>query len=104
SPTCMQSWHYKESCGIHNFLTFVQGRWPPPRITANAHDRAIQSVADEDGQHLHEQRALSPPTIAGHVDEARRFLQWLPRRELSVSLAELTIRDVDRFIKARAAE
>ena len=98
----MQSWHYRESCGIHNFLTFAQGRWPPARATANARDKAAEFIAAEYERHLREQRALSPGTIAGHLEEARRFLDWLPGWDLCATLAGLRIGEVDRFLKSRA--
>lgn len=102
SPISLTSWRHLQSSGIHKFLVFVQGRWPPAPAATNDHERSICSLLNEFEQALHERRALATSTIVGQVEEARRFLHWLPG-ESAAALSKLEIRDVDRYIKTRAA-
>src|SRR5690349_5632107 len=41
SPRSMINWRYWHTNGIHPFLRFVQGRWPPPSVPANARERVV---------------------------------------------------------------
>lgn len=103
SPANLVSWHHGQSGGIHRFLAFVQGRWPPQYTAANEHERTINAVLVEYEEALRRQRALARATIVYRIDEARRFLRQLPGSDLRASLASVSIQSVDRYIKARAS-
>jgi integrase/recombinase XerD len=102
SPRSMINWQYWHTTGVHCFLRYVQGRWPPPPVPANGREQVIQALLAEYRQYERERQALAPATIYGQVHEAERFLYWLPERELSDCLAKLTIADIDRYMKHRA--
>jgi site-specific recombinase XerD len=102
SPRSMINWHCWQTTGVHSFLRFVQGRWPPPPVPGNAHEQAIDALLTEYRRCERERRALAPATMYGQVHEALRFLHWLPEREISGCLAKLTITDIDRYMKWRA--
>jgi hypothetical protein len=44
SPRSMINWHYWHTTGVHCFLRFVQGRWPPPPVPANGREQVIQAL------------------------------------------------------------
>jgi integrase/recombinase XerD len=102
SPRAIMSWRYWHMTGLHNFLRFVQGRWPPPPVPGNAHERAIQAILSEYAQSLRDKGTILPRTVEGPVSEARRFLHWLPGRKISRSLSEVVVADLDRYMKWRA--
>ncbi len=102
SPGNMVSWHHRQSGGIHRFLAFVRGRWPPQHTSRNEHERSVNAVLVDYEDTLQRQRALARATIVCRIDEARRFLQQLPGSDLRASLAAVSIESIDRYIKARA--
>jgi integrase/recombinase XerD len=103
SPDSLVLWHYLQSPGVHKFLAFVQGRWPPASVATSERERYIEVVLTDYERMLRERRTLSDATIVGQMAEARRFLEWLPGPRPSKTLAKLTIGDVDRYIKTRSA-
>lgn len=95
------SWRQGERAGVHRFLTFVQGRWPPPFHSANDVDRPVNAILKEYERYLRERRALAAETIRCRLDEARVFLRHLPGPDLATALLTLSVAVIDRYVKQR---
>jgi integrase/recombinase XerD len=98
------SWHQRHSAGVHRFLALVQGRWPPAFTASTDRERQVNAVLMEYERSLRERRALAAATIVCRIDEARRFLEQLPRSDLAATLSALTVSRIDRYITSRAAQ
>ena len=96
------SWRQGERAGVHRFLAFVQGRWPPPFYSANGIDRPINAILKEYECHLREHRALAVETIRCRLDEARVFLRHLSSPDLASALSTLSVPAIDHYVKQRA--
>jgi site-specific recombinase XerD len=96
------TWHNRQSGGVHRFLAFIQGCWPPKHTPTNEHERSINAVLVEYKETLERRRGLSKLTIAGRIYEARRFLQHFPGTDLRASLVAVSIQAMDSYIKDRA--
>lgn len=71
SPHDIRAWQRGYVTGIHRFLCFVQGEWPPPP----SHHQEL----DEYKQHL-VHRAFNPKTIQKYCLHTRLFLDYLRTR------------------------
>lgn len=96
------SWRQGERAGVHRFLAFVQGRWPPPFYSANDIDRPVNAILKEYQCYLQDRRALAAQTVTCRLEEARIFLRHLPGPDVASALSGLSVPAIDRYVKQRA--
>jgi len=94
-----QRWRWRYTGAVHMLLRLVHGRWPvadPPASACEAFHRDI--VQDYDAW-LRDLRGLQPQTRTKRTTHALRFLAFLGPRANQESLARLSVRDIDAYLK-----
>jgi integrase/recombinase XerD len=94
-----QKWRHRYTGAINMMLRLVHGAWPipdPPRTALEAFHRDI--VKDYDTW-LRELRGLHPLTRAKRAKHALQFLTLLGKRADQQDLANVTVRDLDAYLK-----
>lgn len=94
-----QKWRHRYTGAINMMLRLVQGAWPvpdPPRTALEVFHRDI--VQDYDTW-LRDVRGLHPQTRAKRTKHALRFLTSLGRRADQHGLVDLSVRDLDAYLK-----
>jgi integrase/recombinase XerD len=101
-PVSIDHWRALHTVGIHKFLRWVNGQWPPTATARNPYEAFSQALCAEYAQWLDGQRGLATVTICGRVAEARRFLYWYGECNSADSLSAIAITDIDAYFQARA--
>lgn len=94
-------WHKLPQTAIGRLLRLAQGTWPPePEIEPGG---ALRHAICHDYEiWMRDERGLSDATIDARLREARRFLDWYCDRSGADGLQGVAIRDIDRYMDARA--
>lgn len=100
APASMEGWRISHTSGIHNFLRLSKGEWPPVDQTHGLPVTLAQMLA-EYVQWLKEVRGLAPDTISCLSEECARFLVWYRDQRNAESLLEMTIGDIDDYLRYR---
>lgn len=94
-----QRWRWRYTGAVHMLLRLVHGRWPvtdPPASALEAFHRDI--VQDYDAW-LRDLRGLQPQTRTKRTTHALRFLVSLGPRAKQENLSQLSVRDIDTYLK-----
>ena len=97
-------WRHQFTYGIPGFLQYTLGQWPPKPMPTSGDEAFYDQLAHDYAQWLCDVRGLSPQTITGLQDEAKRFLNWLLRLELNGTLGDLSVAQVDAWLTYRLAD
>ena len=101
-PVSIDHWRALHTVGIHKFLRWTMGRWPPAAAARNSYAAFSQALCADYAQWLQGQRGLAAVTIGSRVAEARRFLAWYGERGSADSLCAVATTDIDAYFRARA--
>lgn len=101
APISIDGWRVSHTSGINNFLRLVKGTWPPIDLTSCVCEAFAQTLT-EYAQWLREVRGLASETTCALIAEGMRFLSWYGERIRADSLSEMTIADIDDYLRARA--
>lgn len=97
-----KSWRSLQNDGIRMLLRVVQGQWPPipdPVIgVAILHQEICKAYAEWIGSSC----GRSAGTVSSRCAEASRFQDWVSRQAPQMTLASLTVLDMDNYMKYRA--
>lgn len=97
-----KGWRCLHTNGIYILLRLVQGQWPPAPAIDGPTEIFNGEICGEYARWMTGFRGLSQNTVSDRCDEARRFLDWLGDRATQDELANLTLADVDSFMKDRS--
>ncbi len=101
-PTNRKGWRTWCTDGVVQLLRLTHTRWPPPRPARSSFELFARSLCSEYGHWLEERRALASGTIEGHLEEARRFLAWYERQCPTVTRLDLSLAQIDGYVRSRA--
>lgn len=101
APIAFDSWRCSHTSGINHFLRFVKPTWPPVDLVSCACEAFTQTLA-EYAQWLREVRGLAAGTTCDLIAEGKRFLSWYAERARADRLSELTVVDIDCYLRFRA--
>ena len=92
-------WRWRYTGAVHKLLRLVHGRWPVTDPPATALDAFHRDVVQDYDTWLRDLRGLHPETRAKRTTYALRFLASLGSPADEDSLADLSVRDVDAYLK-----
>jgi len=92
-------WRSRYTSAIHMLLRLVHGRWPVADPPATALEAFHRDVVQDYDTWLRDLRGLHSETRAKRTAQALRFLASLGSRADDESLADLSVRDVDAYLK-----
>ncbi len=92
-------WRWRYTGAVHMLLRLVHGRWPVADPPATALDAFHRDVVQDYDTWLRDLRGLHPETCAKRTTYALRFLASLGSAADEDSLADLSVRDVDAYLK-----
>ncbi len=92
-------WRWRYTGAVHMLLRLVHGRWPVADPPATALDAFHRDVVQDYDTWLRDLRGLHPETCAKRTTYALRFLASLGSPADEDSLADLSVRDVDAYLK-----
>jgi integrase/recombinase XerD len=98
-----KGWRRSHTNGIHMLLRLVQGKWPPVLEPSTPTEIFRREVCEEYSSWITGFCGLAQETMYHRCAEAGRFLDWLGERATPSELVVLTFRDVDAYMKDRAA-
>lgn len=101
APITFDSWRSSHTSGINHFLRFVKGTWPPSDLATCTSD-AFAQILTEFARWLREVRGLAAETTGDLFAEGKRFLTWYAERTHTDSLSEMTVDDIDDYLRVRA--
>ena len=95
-------WHSIPRSGIHALLRLAQGQWPPEPDIVGPEATLRHEICLKYEAWLRDERGLASASIVALLAEARHFLVWQLDRGGPQSLRDLSIRDIDLYMDARA--
>lgn len=98
-PLPFRKWRWRYTGLIHMLLGMVHGRWPVADPPTTALEAFHCEIAHDYDTWLRDVRGLHPVTRAKRTKHALRFLASLGTRADQEGLAELSVRDVDAYLK-----
>jgi integrase/recombinase XerD len=98
-PPPFQEWRKRYTSPIHMLLRLVHGRWPVPDPPATTIEAFHCDIVQDYDAWLRDLRGLHPETRTKRTVNAVRFLAALGRRADCETLAHLSVRDVDAYLK-----
>ena len=96
------NWHSIPRSGIHAVLRLAQGQWPPEPDVIGPEAELRHAICRNYEAWLREERGLAVASITALLAEARHFLIWQLERGGAQSLKNLSVRDIDLYMDARA--
>ncbi len=99
-PT-FKGWRFAHTAPVHMLLRLAHGQWPPNPKPVTRAEKLQHQICQQYVGWMVDIRGLAPATVSDRRKEACRFLGWLGRRAHRVSLATLTVADVDGYLKER---
>lgn len=94
-----QEWRWRYSGAVHMLLRLVHGRWPVEEAPATALEAFHRDIVQDYDRWLRDLRGLCPETRTKRTTHALRFLASLGPRADQESLARLSVRDIDAYLK-----
>jgi site-specific recombinase XerD len=101
TPQSMDRWRQRQTAGINMLLRLVRKQWPP-EVVGTPCEQFHRQVCEQYARWMADVRGLALETISRRSTEARQFLTWLAARGDQQNLFNITIRDVDSYLIARA--
>jgi integrase/recombinase XerD len=98
-----KDWRSAHTAPVHMLLRLAHGQWPPAPKPSTPAAKFRHQIDQRYAQWMVDIRGLAPTTVLDRCKEVRHFLDWLGLRASPAGIAALTIADVDRYIKERAA-
>ena len=102
-PRNRKAWRTWCTDGVVQLLRLTHAQWPPRRPARSPFERFARALCDEYRRWLKERRALAPGTIEGHLEEAQRFLAWYGHQCNTGTGLELSLAQIDAYVRTRAA-
>jgi site-specific recombinase XerD len=100
-PPPFHEWRWRYTGAVHMLLRLVHGRWPVANPPVTALEAFHRDVVQDYDTWLRDLRGLHPETRSKRTTHALRFLASLGSRADEKSLAELSVCDVDAYLKQR---
>lgn len=94
-----QQWRLRYTGAIHMLLRLVHGKWPVADVPATAIEAFHRDIVQDYDRWLRDLRGLRPETRTKRATHALRFLASLGPRADQESLARLSVRDIDAYLK-----
>jgi integrase/recombinase XerD len=94
-----REWRLRYTGAVHMLLRLVHGRWPVPGAPATALEAFHRHIVQDYDMWLRDLRGLRPETRTKRTTHALRFLASLGPRAEQESLARLSVRDIDAYLK-----
>ena len=94
-----QRWRCRYTGAVHMLLRLVHGRWPFADPPASALDAFHRDIVQDYDVWLRDLRGLQPQTRTKRTMHALRFLSSLGPRASQESLPQLSVRDIDAYLK-----
>lgn len=94
-----QKWRLRYTSPVHLLLRLVHGRWPVPDPPATVIEAFHRDIVQDYDAWLRDLRGLHPETRTKRTVHALRFLTALGPRADRETLARLSVRDVDAYLK-----
>lgn len=92
-------WRWRYTGAIHMLLRLVHGSWPVADLPATALQAFHRDIVQDYDSWLRDLRGLHPETCVKRVKHALRLLASLGSRAEEERLADLSVRDVDAYLK-----
>ena len=97
--TPVREWRWRYTGAVHMLLRLVHGKWPVADPPANELEAFHRDIVQDYDRWLRDLRGLRPETRTKRTRHALRFLASLGSRADQESLARLSIRDIDAYLK-----
>jgi len=94
-----QKWRWQYTSPLHLLLRLVHGRWPVPEPPVTVIEAFHRDVVQDYDAWLRDLRGLHPETRTKRTVHAVRFLAAMGPRADHETLAHLSVRDVDAYLK-----
>lgn len=94
-----QKWRHRYTGAINMMLRLVHGAWPVPDPPRTALEVFHHDIVQDYDTWLRDVRGLHPQTRARRTKHALRFLRSLGRRADQHALVDLSVRDLDAYLK-----
>ncbi len=98
-----KDWRSGHTAPVHMLLRLAHGQWPPAPEPSTSTAKFRHQIGQLYVRWMVDIRGLAPTTVSDRYKEMRHFLDWLGLRASPAGIAALTVADVDRYIKDRAA-
>jgi site-specific recombinase XerD len=92
-------WRWRYTSAVHMLLRLVNGRWPVAGPLATVLEAFHREIVQDYDSWLRDLRGLHPETCTKRTTQALRFLASLGSRANAEGLADLSVRDVDAYLK-----
>jgi site-specific recombinase XerD len=96
-----QRWRHRYTGAINMLLRLVHGEWPIPEPPTTALEAFHCDLMRDYDAWLRDLRGLRPETRTKRTTYALQFLGWLGSRADEEGLANLTVPDLDAYLKQR---
>lgn len=103
SPRDIPAWRRSCTTAVFMMLRLVHGRWPVTPAPATAVESFHRDVVERYDTWMRELRGLAPGTRCARITEALRFLSALGARGDQGSLVDLSVPEIDAYVKWRCA-
>lgn len=97
----LREWRSRYTGAVHMVLRLVHGRWPIAAAPTTAREAFHRDVVQDYDTWLRDLRGLLPVTRSKRTRHALQFLTSLGPRADQESLAHLSVRDIDAYVKHR---
>lgn len=98
SPS-IHTWQSQHTAAIHVLLRLIHGKWPIPASPATELEAYHRDIVDDYDTWLRDLRGLSQITRSRRTKFARDFLAWHGPQADRTGLANLSVRDVDAYLR-----
>ena len=99
ASTPFHKWRHRYTGAINMLLRLVHGRWPIPDPPSTALEAFHRDLMHDYDAWLRDLRGLQPETRTKRTTCALRFLGWLGLRADKEGLGNLTVPDLDAYLK-----
>jgi len=98
-----KKWRHRYTGALHMLLRLVHGRWPLADPPGSALEASHREVVQDYNAWLRDLRGLQVQTRTKRTTHAFRFLTFLGPRANQESLLQLSVRDIDAYLKQYCA-
>ena len=94
-----REWRWRYTGAVHMVLRLLHGRWPVAPAPTTASEAFHRNIVKEYDSWLRDLRGLVPVTRSKRTKQALLFLTALGPRGTRESLTQLSVREVDAYVK-----